>query len=220
MENAHARKWPMYLGIGAGSAMVAVFALAAITGSISWVLVPLITSIAGIEMAMISVFTLKGRPSIADVEMAMTSVFTLNGVPKNPVKVADPVTIQAANIEQIAATIEKPALTAEEIENLPHIEIKTENSMPKIESVKLAPSLVNSSNGIYIDSMEVVRQQISQIKVPKETKETKKVTTNEEKKKAKTKTKRKESEGKKKEKVKPRVKNTRRKIVRLVKSTT
>ncbi|MGA2572926.1 MAG: hypothetical protein ABSF36_01810 [Candidatus Methanomethylicaceae archaeon] len=209
MENAHARKWPMYLGIGAGSVTVAGFALAAMTENVSWVLVLLITCIAGIEMAVTSVFTLKGRP-------------------KNPVEVAEPLPVQAAEIEQIAATIKKPALTAKEIENLPHIVVKTENSVPKIDSMKPAPSMANSTGGIYIDSIDLVRQQLSQIKVPKETKrqqlsqikvpkETKKVSKNE---KDRTKaTKKKDHEGTKKEKVKPTIKNARHKIARLVKPT-
>jgi hypothetical protein len=211
MENAQVRKWPMYLGIAAGSVTVAGFALAAMMGNATWVLVPLIASIAGIEMAMTSVFTLKGRPNIAGIEMAMTSVFTLKGRPKNSVKVTNPVQVQAIKIEQNAAPIEKPALTAEEIEGLPHMEVKTENSVPKIDLVKPATSMVNNNCGIYIDSMDVVRQQISQIKVPKETKKVSKT----EKEKAKVKKKERES----KKKAKPRIKNTRRKIVHLVKPT-
>jgi hypothetical protein len=194
MENVHARKWPMYLGIGAGSVTVAGFALAAMTGNVSWVLVLLITCIVGIEMAVTSVFTLKGRP-------------------KNPMKVADPVPVQVTNIEQSAATTEKHTLTAEEIENLPHVVVKTENSVPKIASVKPAPSMANSAGGIYIDSIDLVRQQLSQTKVPKETK---KVSKNE---KDRAKTKKKDRESRKKEKVKPQIKNTKRKIAHLVKPT-
>lgn len=193
IENVQARKWPMYLGIAAGSVTVAGFALATMIGNVSWMILPLITSIVGIEMA-------------------ATSVFTLKGLPKNPLKVANPVPVQVTNIEQIAATIEKPAITAEEIENLPHIVVKTENSVPKIDIVKPAPSMVNSNCGIYIDSMDVVRQQLSQIK----SKETKKVS---EMPKERVTVKKIEREIKKKAKVKPHIKNTRRKIVRLVKPT-
>jgi hypothetical protein len=193
MENAHARKWPMYLGIGAGSVTVAGFAFAAMTGNVSWVLVLLITCIVGIEMAVTSVFTLKSRP-------------------KNP-EVIDPVLAQADNVEQIAVTIGESALTAEEIANLPHIVVKTENSVPKIDSMKLANSMANSTGGIYIDSIDLVRQQLSQLKVPKQTKT---VSKNE---REKTKVKKKIHESKRKEKVKPQIKNTRRKIARLVKPT-
>jgi hypothetical protein len=88
--------------------------------------------------------------------------------------------------------------------------------------------MANSTGGIYIDSIDLVRQQLSQIKVPKETKrqqlsqinvpkETKKVSKNE---KDRTKaTKKKDHEGTKKEKVKPTIKNARHKIARLVKPT-
>ena len=148
MEVVSVRGWQKYLAIGAGPIAIAGFATLTIMGYISWMILPLIASIMCVEMAATSVFTLKGRSR---------SIQATNFMP-----------LPNAALQQASVIPTKTVLTADEVANLPHIIVTTEDSEPRIDSVSAPPLMASSTGGIYIDSIDLVRQQISKVKLQPE----------------------------------------------------